>query len=368
MSPREAESAGFLAAFRETSVTPKAVKTRMEQGDETLSSPHRTADSPTPQPEVINISSTPDDIEADEPWENGWEEEGWGGDAVLIWEGDEEAYSSCEVSSVAPSEAGVSENEWGADATLTWDGVGDGDRLDNSASGFESNDGASDGHDAESRDDLAEELADDDDDDDLEEEPEYHDIDAIGSDDEDDTHSAPPATTSTMPDYKSWDTAKLQRLAKQYGYRSDLGHAALVKVATNVWSALHPPDVPASSTKGKGKGKKPATATTVRAAKQPPAPRRRAPKKPAAASSDTEDAEDAGGGSIAATNAALDAQFHAMIVGDKAFWLRILRYEPIAFDEMVSRANVAGIKTRGWKNRLKRFLDLKVGLVWRSVS
>ncbi|WOO79467.1 uncharacterized protein LOC62_02G002989 [Vanrija pseudolonga] len=350
------------AAFRETSVTPKAAKTRVDKENGPVSSPHRVTDSPALQPEVININSTPDDIEADEPWENGWEADGWGGDAVLIWEGDGEAYSSYEVSSVAPSEAGVSENEWGADATLTWDGVGDG--LDETASDFESNDGASNHRDDEIVDDSDDDH--DDDHDDIDEEPEYHDIDAIGSDEEDDeaADSPPPATSSAMPDYKSWDTAKLQRLAKQYGYRSDLGHAALVKVATNVWAALHPPDVPASRTKGKGKGKNSATATIVRAAKQPPAPRRRAPKKQTTdASSDAGDAEDADMGSTAATNAALDAQFHAMIVGDKAFWLRILRYEPIAFDEMVSRGNVAGIKTRGWKNRLKRFLDLK-GIIY----
>ncbi|TXT06110.1 hypothetical protein VHUM_03583 [Vanrija humicola] len=233
-----------------------------------------------------------------------------------------------EVSSVAPSEAGVSEDDWGADATLVWDGAVEGDYLH--SDGFD--------HDEYS-----------------EEEPEYHDIDLIGSDDEgeqadDGAETASTPATATMPDYKSWDTAKLQKLAKQYGYRPDLSHAAMVKVATGVWLALHPPS--ASSPRTKGKAKPAAT------------PQRRATKKQAAAPPDVDDADV---GSTAATNAALDAQFHAMIIGDKAFWLRILRYEPISFDEMVSRANVAGIKTRGWKNRLKRFLDLK-GIIYYTAD
>ncbi|KAL1409746.1 hypothetical protein Q8F55_003743 [Vanrija albida] len=363
-SPHEVESVAFLASFREASLTPKAAKTGTRVEHWAAASPDRVLDSPTPQPEVINISSTPDAIEADEQWENDWGADEWGDDAVLTWEADGEAASSCEVSSVAPSDAGVSEDEWGANATLVWDGVGEG--LDTYGDGFESHDdGVSPDHlddpglnDYTNADIGNDDDSDDDPEDDFDEEPEYHDIDGIGSDDDDGDDTTPPATSSAMPDYKSWDTAKLQRLAKQYGYRADLGHAALVKVATDVWSALHPATASASASRTKGKGKNSATATTVCAANQPTEPRRRAPKKPAPASSDTEDAEV---GSTAATNAALDAQFHAMIIGDKAFWLRILRYEPIAFDEMVSRANVAGIKTRGWKNRLKRFLDLKVG-------
>lgn len=52
-----------------------------------------------------------------------------------------------------------------------------------------------------------------------------------------------------------------------------------------------------------------------------------------------------------------------MIVDDEAFWLRVLRYEPISFDELVSRAFAVGVTGTGWQPKLKRYLDLKVGVV-----
>jgi hypothetical protein len=61
----------------------------------------------------------------------------------------------------------------------------------------------------------------------------------------------------------------------------------------------------------------------------------------------------------------LDDQFYHMIHDDHAFWVRVLRYEPIAFDELVSMALQRGIKGRGWKDELKQFLDARVSrAVW----
>lgn len=59
-------------------------------------------------------------------------------------------------------------------------------------------------------------------------------------------------------------------------------------------------------------------------------------------------------------NATLDRQFYNMIHGDTQLYLRVLRYEPIAFDELASRAVQLGIKRKGWKSLLKEFLDKRV--------
>lgn len=53
----------------------------------------------------------------------------------------------------------------------------------------------------------------------------------------------------------------------------------------------------------------------------------------------------------------LDALFFAMIRDDDPFYLRILRYEPIHWDEFLSRAIRAGAQGKGWKDRLRSFLD-----------
>lgn len=119
----------------------------------------------------------------------------------------------------------------------------------------------------------------------------------------------------------------------------------LVKLATECWAALHPATPKPPKSKGKGKAKAPA-----RVAK-----RGKTKKQPAIASEDEDDASEA-------ASADLDALFRAMLVDDDALYARILRYEPLPFDELVSRAIAAGVSTKGWRPRLKRFLDMKVGL------
>jgi len=57
-----------------------------------------------------------------------------------------------------------------------------------------------------------------------------------------------------------------------------------------------------------------------------------------------------------------------MIHDDPEFYIRVLRYEPIAFDELVSRALRAGIKGRGWKDELKRFMDARVSPEFEILS
>lgn len=57
------------------------------------------------------------------------------------------------------------------------------------------------------------------------------------------------------------------------------------------------------------------------------------------------------------THEQLDELFFAMIGNDDEFYLRILRYEPIHWDEFISRAIRAGAHAKGWKDRLRSFLD-----------
>ncbi len=64
----------------------------------------------------------------------------------------------------------------------------------------------------------------------------------------------------------------------------------------------------------------------------------------------------------------LDRLFHRLLTSDDALYARILRYEPLPFDELVSRALAAGVSARGWRPRLKRFLDLKVCLAWDELT
>lgn len=106
----------------------------------------------------------------------------------------------------------------------------------------------------------------------------------------------------------------------------------LVKLASECWAALHPAKAP-----GKAKAK--------------PANSRK--KKAAIVVSDDDDGP-------AQDSVELDVLFRNMLVNDDALYARILRYEPLPFDELASRAIAAGVSERGWRPRLKRFLDLKV--------
>lgn len=134
-----------------------------------------------------------------------------------------------------------------------------------------------------------------------------------------------------------------QRLVSGYGFRPSSDHSVLVRIATECWEAKHPPAT--RTKKGKGKAKPSTTGTDKgkRSKKQGIEPTAGAPTP----------------------SATLDEQFYRMMHDDEAFWIRILRYEPIAFDELVSRALQAGIQGKKWKEELRRFLDMRVSLeVW----
>ena len=76
-----------------------------------------------------------------------------------------------------------------------------------------------------------------------------------------------------------------------------------------------------------------------------------------------------------AVDTPLPERFEQMIRKDADLYLRILRYEvsrqrqrweksadsqPISFDELISKAIANRISGKGWKDHLKRFLDLQV--------
>lgn len=134
-------------------------------------------------------------------------------------------------------------------------------------------------------------------------------------------------------------------MVKRYGYRATSDRQALIHIAAECWKALQKPKPSKPAVKRKGKGKAATTKNNTRATGR---------DKQGTADPDT------GTPTAQDSLAELHAKFHSMIVDDEAFWLRILRYEPISFDELVSRAFAAGVQGKAWQPKLKRYLDLKV--------
>lgn len=177
--------------------------------------------------------------------------------------------------------------------------------------------------------------------------------------------AAPRQPSPAMPDYESWtipklkvssislDEADAQKLVEGYGFRAGKDKGGLVRVATECWVAIHgapsesEEDVPLAqlhTPKAKGKqraGAAPRSATAT-------------PVKGKAKAKDM-------------TGEELDALFFAMVRDDGPFYLRILRYEPIHWDEFVARALRAGVHAKGWKDRLRQFLD-KQGITFYTAD
>ncbi|WVF70068.1 hypothetical protein IAT40_004855 [Kwoniella sp. CBS 6097] len=227
-----------------------------------------------------------------------------------------------------------------------------------------------------------------------------------------------------MPEYSQWDLKKLQKLVVSYGFRTSNDHKSLEKVATDCWKAIHPLSVSAvtqtitaaakefkstkSPTRTKASIKKKnnninaievdrSRDSSVSSADIPLAKTRVPGRKKAIDQVQgealevpmDEDDEDAGfdaeqdlinkkGTSKSRSKSKgkgestdvdmgqvepvdMDKRFYDMIMGDKELWSRILRYEPINFDEMISKSFAAGIDklSRSWKKELKRYLDLQ---------
>nr|AEG78611.1 BSP1 [Cryptococcus gattii] len=155
-----------------------------------------------------------------------------------------------------------------------------------------------------------------------------------------------------MPDYDSWDVKALQLLTADYGYRSVKDRSSLVWIATECWKALNPLEAEASEgnmslgepiclgngylhvSEGDGNYDQ---------------------KQCKGGSSEGEGSNKG----KSDDNVDLHDQFHNIIVNDHDLYLRILHYEPVAFDELVIKAIASGMTRRGWKKELKNYLDLQ---------
>lgn len=180
---------------------------------------------------------------------------------------------------------------------------------------------------------------------------------------------APPAPTApapkppgpTMPDYNSWEIPKLkvsccvrreadcQKLVEGYGFRASKDKGGLVRIATECWVAIH-------GTVSESEEEVPLAQLHTPKAKTPKGARPRSakvatePETPSKSKGKGKAKEDM-------TPEQLDELFFAMIRDDDEFYLRILRYEPIHWDEFLSRAIRDGAYGKGWKDRLRAFLD-----------
>ncbi|WWC59201.1 uncharacterized protein I303_101751 [Kwoniella dejecticola CBS 10117] len=322
----------------------------------------------------------------------------WGDEALLSWEGEagagftgvvgqEDDAEIISVSSVAPSEAGLEEadeEDWGRDAYLEW---------------------AWDGNDE----DLAQEARlvvsdsdvriDDVDNDQSAEEGESPEEEEGCEENESPTQ----LVDRGMPDYSTWDLKKLQKLITSYGYRTSTDRASLTKIAVDCWKAMHPLPSPQAQRVNKSSRKKtsadqkasPRNATrasrdssvssadvSLAAVRKNKAKKGKSkesalvvrdnqdqastPKAPSIRGRKAESTVVAGElpkGKVAKTITVeeLNKLFYKMIMNDQELWLRILRYEPISFDELISKSIANGIdqKRRSWKKDLKKYLDMK---------
>lgn len=150
--------------------------------------------------------------------------------------------------------------------------------------------------------------------------------------------------------------ADSQKLVEGYGFRAGKDKGGLVRVATECWVAIHGSE-PAPS---ESEEEVPlAQLHTPKASKRRTAPRagEGAGSTANAEAASTSKGKGKGKEKQDMSEEELDKLFFAMIRDDDLFYLRILRYEPIHWDEFISRAIRAGADAKGWKERLRIFLD-----------
>ncbi|OCF37572.1 hypothetical protein I316_00698 [Kwoniella heveanensis BCC8398] len=307
------------------------------------------------------------------------------------------------------------EGDWGRDAYLTWNAQVYENNDDDDEEGGEE-DGGIVTMDGESEDDDVRFVHHGEDGEDGEDEEEDEVAEAVAE-------SVTQLVARGMPDYSRWDLKKLQKLVVSYGFRTSNDHKSLEKVAVDCWKAIHPPPVsiPATvrSSPKAAKSKRSnvprktvdlqidldrSRDSSISSADIPLAKVRGSSlAKPRKAQSKAR-ASDGGAEAIDSDDEVMvmdddaihihmdgavkkgkskgkgkekekepsqsvltkdpvdmDQKFYDMIMGDRELWSRILRYEPINFDEMISKSIAAGIDklSRSWKKELKRYLDLQ---------
>lgn len=122
-----------------------------------------------------------------------------------------------------------------------------------------------------------------------------------------------------------------------YGFRAGKDKRALVRVATECWVAIH-------GAASESEEEVPLAQVVT------PRPKAAASRKGKGKAKEKEKEADM-------TPEELDVLFFGTITGDAQLHLRVLRYEPIHWDEFVARAVAAGVRAKGWKDRLRVFLD-----------
>ncbi|EIW68731.1 hypothetical protein TREMEDRAFT_63193 [Tremella mesenterica DSM 1558] len=286
------------------------------------------------------------------------DEDDWGDDAVLTWDGpikipDSESeddvmsissLGGSSAASIAPEEAGLSGDEsWGREAMLEWNYQDDiYPTQDTLSMGSES-----------------------------EEEPL-----AVTRLKGKEKEMVPRKVKSTekieeMPDYVSMELKKLQKIVGGYGFRPSTNKEALIKIAQDCWRSLHSPTEDQTSFDGVdsddeevqdvGSDHKDIDNVEVDEEKKVKSKVTGKGKGKGKRKMDEGEEEDKvkGGSRTVVPFQILDQQFYEMIKGDVPLWTRILRYEPIPFEELIAKSISVGIKGIGWKIRLKRFLDLQ---------
>ncbi|TYJ51473.1 hypothetical protein B9479_007950 [Cryptococcus floricola] len=152
-----------------------------------------------------------------------------------------------------------------------------------------------------------------------------------------------------MPDYESWDVKELQA---RYGYRPVKNHTVLVRLAIECWKALAAdPESPSSPP---GPLLDSATwSVTVQSLPGGQAGDIAEMGNPQATEMGCQKVKKPG------VEVDLDQVFYGVIKEDFDLYLRVLRYEPLSLDELISKGLRAGITKKGWKAHLKRYLDLQ---------
>ncbi|KIR40928.1 hypothetical protein I307_05308 [Cryptococcus deuterogattii 99/473] len=156
-----------------------------------------------------------------------------------------------------------------------------------------------------------------------------------------------------MPDYDSWHVKALQLLTADYGYRSVKDRSSLVRIATECWKALNPLEAEASEG-SMSSGERICLGNGYLQVSEDDGNYDQKQCK-----GGSSEGEGSNKGKSNDNVVDLYDQFHDIIVNDHDLYLRILHYEPIAFDEMVIKAIASGITRRGWKKELKNYLDLQ---------
>nr|AEG78590.1 BSP1 [Cryptococcus gattii] len=154
-----------------------------------------------------------------------------------------------------------------------------------------------------------------------------------------------------MPNYDSWDLEALKLLTAGYGYGPIKDQLSLVRIAAECWSFKC---LEAEASEGSL-----SSAESISSSNDYSHP----------SEDDGDDQKHCKGKSSAEeglnedktndTVVDLHGQFYNMMVNDYDLYLRILHYQPIAFDELVSKAIGSGMTRRGWKKELKNYLDIQ---------